>query len=530
MSADDNILKLIAQAAPYKEWEGEPVNILTDTIPIQRYTPGLLPQAYESAIYAKASFWGTSLELYAGMFMTTVAMNTNVHVLVEPFAGAGRESAVNVIEYAGLVGASGTHKSPITDDMSTQHIGPMADWCRETTSRACESKNAITNKEERKAFKVPQLKLNQFTIESLIDITGVNVRSGVPTNVLGSELYHILQGGAAHNAEAYASLADPLKTAYDNRSHSGSTVSKGILNADRIVLNLHFCTTPVNLLEWKGLQTALEDGLLGRFNVFTASEYTHPKTAKVLDPEGTMYRLHAVLRVLQKLPPILLRLESAIEVQETVDKMIRIGNRLADDHQPAAAWIKKLQTRLARTAAAFHLIEHADHMIQDGALIAQTPVPELIPKQTVERAWRFIEEFIWPQQKHFYTETIAGGELGSALTVTVKRIVAAETTEVSREFVCGSKSTNVVRKWWKENNWRMIDTLLRALWLRNIIKPQPARRNQLPIVPGKELEQASWFDVHPNLSKVYAGQIDDIKEETALMHIKLQENMTRRGK
>jgi len=453
MIAQENVIPL--KPEDDLSWP-EPADVFSEgvTYKVPPYEMGMLPKVYEDMAIAKCNFYGdNSMELYAGMFAGAVSAHTCSNVVVELIAGSGEFT--HAVTFSGIVAASGDAKTPTQDSALGYKTPtePLRQW--DATIQENNKALIIKAKAESKVKlskedypKTPCLVTNDFTMEALIDALANNFAYRIPLNVICGEPFNLLSNGHADASKPNPKVLDNLKEIWDNKPVKQNRVAKGISSAELTVMNAFFCTTPEQLRNWPGLNTALNDGTFARFDLYTSGKAGGPNPSPILDT-APINAWHAIQRKLQKLSNVTCFLEPDEELRAKVAQLSRDGAGLSDDGYTYAKWLRKFPTRFARFSLLFFLVD----LVSDESQFANLAIPHKlipdgrtykIPTTYQWRAFNFLNRFVWPHQRTVYQHVIVPDRMKEYYRMTLLKLLRWPKETIVRDEVCGSKAPGAI--------------------------------------------------------------------------------------
>lgn len=505
-------------AAPDELWPWEtPVDIFDERVIVPPYTPGLLPPVYEAMIEANYRFHSLATrELYAGMFMLSVACHLRPSVRVEEKAGSGINGGhmFSINEQAGAVGPSthgktGTMMHVVGNDRGDA-TSVMAAWDKKERLAANAKfkvqadrirESSKLNETEIKA-KLAELKLEmpipdiinaKITDKAIIQTSAANERMDLPMNIIIDEWEHVY-GSASYRGDGGNSISDLHKKMADNHPFSDKTSGSGKVASDRLSGNIGFTSTPSDMAAWKGYQQALRSGDMARKSLFAPGATWRGERDKTID-KAPIAAWRAVQEKLHDLANISLYFEEDAEFETITDAEIDKFSQQADNGDHVATWLAKSKVRSARLAACMYIVDQIAAGHAPGGAVT-------IPKAYRRRAWRFLTLFAWPHQVFVHNRLIAGEEFKTALQILLRRVVVNRKEVLKNDEIIGGGASPALR--------RGGDDLVKALlntyhWLR----PKITRKGFNHQRPW----EAGQFEVNPRIFDVYQKYEARLKEE-----------------
>ena len=155
------------------------------------------------------------------------------------------------------------------------------------------------------------------------------------------------------------------------------------------------------------------------------------------------------------------------------------------------AALGKWEGLLGRLTLTFHCIDAADN---------SRPFPDrLVPVQTIERAWRYMTEILWPHALHFYDGVLAESDTKSPLRWVAGLILVQGLREVSTTYLSRHWSGYRALKTPAQRK-ELFDGLVTAGWLRpvggsDIAGKMPTRYLVNPsVLDGRFTEQRAAYE------------------------------------
>lgn len=499
-----------------EDWPWEPPVDLYDTesAVVPPYPLNSLPPVYEAMMDVNFRFYNrASRELYAGLFMLSVAAHLRPSVQVEETPGGAEDRLFSINEQAGIVGSSHSAKTETlfhAVGMDGKH-SVMKNWS-DREQRAAAEKFRVRAEEIRRQYagdesaikaKINELKVDmplpditqsKITDKAFIATNSANDALDVPTNIIIDEWENVY-GGASYRADGGASISDLHKKMYDNKPYADKTHGSGKIESDNVSGNIGFSATPADMATWQGYGLALQSGDMARKSLFAPGVKCPPEQRVEKLEVAAIEAWRAVQEKLHDLSNLTLRFERDLELEAVVDEEIGDWNRQADNGDYTVRWLAKTKIRMARLAASMFLVQQ----IQKGEKLTGVVV---IPAKYRRKAWDFLTQFAWPHQVYVHNFLIAGEDYKVPLQIFLRRVMVSKLETVARDDLIGTKSSVSMRKAGED----FVKVLLNTY---NWIRPRATRVAYNRMRPW----EAGSFEVNPQLYATHEKYLDMILKE-----------------
>ena len=319
-----------------------------------------------------------------------------------------------------------------------------------------------------------------------------------------------LVGAGAHRSDGGDAITVALRAGWDAGFYERKRISEGKpIAVDTFALNTLFTTTPEDLSNWEGFDTACRNGTMGRITLTTSGKRL-PYDDNVTDLFEATKAVHDVMERLYKLENVNVMLPlgygPTFHAYEDAQRKFALTHRSAN--RGYSEWIDKNPKRLLRWAGMFALWDYLEgdtSLVEPHGHKMNTVVRMRV--EHINRALDFIEEYLAGQQLYIYTYVMNTDPVGVEVRNITNRILAGGWKEVKRDELIHSGS-NTIRAWHK-GGWKTKDNLLevfRRLISYGILTPAYGKRGS----KGAP-ELASNYDVSP---KVHL-ELAEFKQEAA---------------
>ena len=465
-----------------------PFPVLTDP-PRYVFGQGLIPKTYEDFVHRICSVKAGYPEPYFASFLVSCASVIHTSVQVQLTEG-DEDSFTPFVDQTINVSEPSSGKTP-----TQQALYLMAQKIDRGNRASQAAQYETLSKEARAGFVWKSMLSTNATIEALEKTIATN--GGDPHTWAPAEGNTALVGAAIHRADGSDPITIALRAGWDAGFYERKRASEGKPNAvDTFALNAIFSTTPEDLSNWAGFESACRNGTMGRITLTTCGQRL-PYDPNVTDLPAATYKVHKIMEQLYKLENVNVMLPvgfgSVLHDYEKAQRDHALTHRSAN--RGYSEWIDKNPKRLVRWAGVFALW---DYLEGDTSLLVKhgdkmNTVIRMRPDHVV-RALTFIEDYLAAQQLYIYRYVMNNDQVGVEVRNITNRILAGGLMSVKRDDLIYSGS-NTVRSW--NGQWQSKDKLLevfRRLISYGILLPDYAKRGS----KGAP-EMASSYLVNPKV-------------------------------